>query len=483
MDSSKPIFANAFYAENPFLAPQPVPTTAEHPQPQRPAREHVAPGEKIALSIEIAWGDQLLHVAHRPLGGQKPAGDVWVGDDAEGPVEYRLPTARTQVARVEGETVIAHIDGSERALERGERVAVKHGEFTVRLAVVAAARPLDKGRSRSRTALGFWIGSAAVHLAIMGALVMSPGASLDDEAAELDKSTAAYVMQLQKNHADRELAEQEAQQTAATESEKPGGSGKQHAGDPGQMGDPSKKANNAHYEIKGPPDTQEVKMAKVHAMIESNSYGAIGALASVFGATAHAPTAFDTDSLESIGRDKNNFMGNLTGAYGGDSFGYNGLGMYGTALGGGGLYDGIGLGTIGDFGHSGGSGDGTEWGGGKGKKPMKHEIKPLKVFDVDVQATGTLPPETIKRVIRANFPRFRQCYETGLKKDPGLRGTVVARFIIDNTGATETVSLSGGTMGDAGVASCVLGVYRTVSFPAPENGKVMVTYPIDFQND
>ena len=36
---------------------------------------------------------------------------------------------------------------------------------------------------------------------------------------------------------------------------------------------------------------------------------------------------------------------------------------------------------------------------------------------------------------------------------------------------------------DGAVSSCVLGVYKTISFPAPETGKVMVSYPIDFQND
>ncbi len=57
------------------------------------------------------------------------------------------------------------------------------------------------------------------------------------------------------------------------------------------------------------------------------------------------------------------------------------------------------------------------------------------------------------------------------------------RFIIDTTGAVESANLSGGSMSDAQVSSCVLGVYRTLSFPEPEGGKVMVTYPIDFQNE
>ncbi len=105
------------------------------------------------------------------------------------------------------------------------------------------------------------------------------------------------------------------------------------------------------------------------------------------------------------------------------------------------------------------------------------------MIDAGGDTAGKLPPETIKRVIRANFPRFRQCYEAGLKKDPGLKGTVAVRFIIDTTGAIESASLSGGNMSDGAVSSCVLGVYKTLSFPEPESGKVMVNYPIDFQNE
>lgn len=470
MDSSKPNFANAFYA-NPFLAEK-----HEAPVKLAPPPEKIEPGDKTAMAVEILWGDQLLHVVHHPLANG--AREIFVGDKSEGAVDYELPIARTCIARADATSVRAN----DESVEPGARKEWKLDAFTIRVAQVAAAKPLEKGKFRSRTALAFWLGSAAVHAAVVSALVLSPGESLDEDSAGLDKSTQAYLMQIQKNHVDREIAEQESQQTASEDSS-PGGSGKAHKGDNGQMGDPSKKATNAHYEIQGPADTPEVKMAKTHALIASGQYGAIGALAAVFGPTVNAPTSFDSESMISVGRDKHDFMGNLTGAYGGDAFGYNGLGSFGTGPGGGGFYDGIGLGTIGDFGHSGGSGDGLEWGGGPGGKPRKHEVKPVRVIDTNVEATGTLPAETIKRIIRANFPRFRQCYESGLKKDPGLRGTVVTRFIIDTTGATESASYSGGSLGDASVQSCVVGVYRTLSFPEPQSGKVMVTYPIDFQND
>jgi hypothetical protein len=60
---------------------------------------------------------------------------------------------------------------------------------------------------------------------------------------------------------------------------------------------------------------------------------------------------------------------------------------------------------------------------------------------------------------------------------------VAVRFIIDETGAVESASPAGGSLSNGAVSSCVVGVYQTLSFPSPEGGKVMVTYPIDFEND
>ncbi len=111
------------------------------------------------------------------------------------------------------------------------------------------------------------------------------------------------------------------------------------------------------------------------------------------------------------------------------------------------------------------------------------KTRTVKMIETGTDIKGRLPPEIIKRIIRANFPRLRACYEQGLKRDPTLKGTVSVRFIISASGAVESASSAGGTMTDKPVSDCVLGVYRTLSFPEPEGGKVMVTYPIDFQNE
>jgi hypothetical protein len=470
--SSNQFFGSDF-SNNPFVSAQPA--IAAKPV----VIEGVEIESKSALEIEVRWGDQILHVMHL-----SPARDVFVGDDAEGPVDYKLPIARTQIARANGESVVALTEAGDVTLARGEKNERRIGDFTIRAAVVAAGKapPRDSSKAR-RKVMGFWAASAALHLALIGGFMFAPGASLDDESAGLDKSTQAYLMQMQSARADREIKQEESDGEKSDTTN--GSAGGAHAGASGQMGKPDKSMTGGHYQVKGPPESSEEKLAKTHALIESNRYGAIGALASVFGSTSNAPISFNGGD-ESIGKDPADYQGNLFGDHPGDSFGYNGLGPSGTGPGGGGWLDGVGLNRIGGFGHAcvgSNCGPGGEWGGGPGGKGLKRTAQTVKMIDTGSDSAGKLPPETIKRVIRANFPRFRQCYEGGLKKDPGLKGTVAVRFIIDTTGAIESASLSGGSMSDSQVSSCVLGVYKTLSFPEPESGKVMVNYPIDFQNE
>lgn len=96
---------------------------------------------------------------------------------------------------------------------------------------------------------------------------------------------------------------------------------------------------------------------------------------------------------------------------------------------------------------------------------------------------GRLEPETIRQVIRATFPRFRKCYEAVLQTDPSVHGTVSSRFIIGHDGVVELVySETRDPSIPSSMVDCISNVYLRVQFPSPVGGKVMVTYPVDFQN-
>jgi len=88
-----------------------------------------------------------------------------------------------------------------------------------------------------------------------------------------------------------------------------------------------------------------------------------------------------------------------------------------------------------------------------------------------------LPPDVVQRIVRQNFGRFRNCYESGLRTNPNLTGRVVARFVIGRDGAVSNVS-AGGDLPDSQVRSCVASAFYGLSFPSPDGGIVTVSYPI-----
>jgi TonB family protein len=110
-----------------------------------------------------------------------------------------------------------------------------------------------------------------------------------------------------------------------------------------------------------------------------------------------------------------------------------------------------------------------------------HNIPP-RAADAGPLANGRLAPEEVQRVVRSQFKAMRTCYERALVKTPALEGRVAVKFVIDPTGAVSSAtSHPSTTMPDAAVVDCVLGVFKTMKFPAPAGGDVSVVYPFDFR--
>jgi hypothetical protein len=117
------------------------------------------------------------------------------------------------------------------------------------------------------------------------------------------------------------------------------------------------------------------------------------------------------------------------------------------------------------------------------------------------QVNGRLPPETIQKIVRANYAGMKRCYEAGLVTDPKLNGKITTRFIIERDGTVSTaadahdappviVNLPPGVQiedpasaprfPDPNVTACVVARFKELKFPPPEGGIVTVAYPIIF---
>ena len=93
--------------------------------------------------------------------------------------------------------------------------------------------------------------------------------------------------------------------------------------------------------------------------------------------------------------------------------------------------------------------------------------------------TSGLPPDVIKRIARQQFGRFHLAYKSRLRKNPQLAGNVVVRFTIGRDGRVLSASDHGSSLPDAAVVHDVVSAFMAMSFPTPEDGPIVVTFPIE----
>ncbi len=94
--------------------------------------------------------------------------------------------------------------------------------------------------------------------------------------------------------------------------------------------------------------------------------------------------------------------------------------------------------------------------------------------------TGSLTAQAVRRVISMHMAEIRMCHEAHAA--PGIAGKVVIKFVITPTGAVQMATVASSTLGDSEVESCVTEAMKGWSFPAPDNGGIVIgTIPIVFE--
>lgn len=95
---------------------------------------------------------------------------------------------------------------------------------------------------------------------------------------------------------------------------------------------------------------------------------------------------------------------------------------------------------------------------------------------------GTLPRETIQKVVARESNAIRYCYERELAHDKTLAGTIKMQLVIGSTGAVTASVVKESTMNNPHVESCIAKRLKNLAFPAPrEGGTVIVNYPFVFK--
>lgn len=122
------------------------------------------------------------------------------------------------------------------------------------------------------------------------------------------------------------------------------------------------------------------------------------------------------------------------------------------------------------------------WGAGDGVigDKVDHDVTIGPLDQVNI--TGTLDREVIRRVVRSHSDQVRYCYERALTLNPGLQGKLEIRWIIGPDGVVISADVASNGLGNADVAGCVKTRVKTWRFPAPRGGGIVaVNYPFFFK--
>jgi hypothetical protein len=453
--------------------------------PQAPAVDASEVEDAVAEAVEITvtWGDNTLLVKHL-----SPPRSFAVGEGTELPLSADvLGAARRDVVQVSGNSVyVARASGEMAALTPGEVASVQLGDITVRVSSVRAGRRIGSGflAGLSRSA-GQHVGlSFVLHAAVIGSLAFfMPKMSADDaEAFDRDQFLTAQKLL-------NAAAQRESEREDRPEQGEAGGAGERAQGESGKMGTTAPVKTAGRWQKEGPRENPNPQLSRQELRDMAQNFGMNGLL-NAMAMPTNGPTA-DWAPLDGKGRDAQSFNGLMWAQDIGEGAGTGGLDLFGTGLGGGGQGTGVGLGPVGTLGHGQGNctvgdcmgiGNGKDGGMGRGSHQLQgeHKVRNISMVEARTVVNGRLPPEVIQRTVRANFGRYRACYEAGLRTNPSLTGRVAVRFVIDRSGAVSVAQDGGSDLPDQSVVSCVVRSFQNLSFAQPEGGIVTVTYPIIF---
>jgi hypothetical protein len=501
-------FNNPFLPQNPFFAPAvEAPVEADLAeetgeasyalvQNGPPVASEEVECDVDAVEITVKWGTQVLCVKHLDMGGS-----FFVGEGTELALpEETLGAARAAlvVSEAGSMTVIvppgatATVNG---ALVQSARIAiadkmnivVEAGSVTFEIGSVRKGKVAPVGflGSIANAATGFVGLSFLGHAAIVASLAMFMPKMGADDAEGADRDQILMMQKLLNASAERDLEQPKTE--ANGEDGQPGGSstGEPHKGEQGVSGKTDKAiTTSGRLAIKG--DAKESQLSKKDEMALARDFGLIGLIR-----TGSLDTVTSPWGEQASGKDAKDAHGKMWASSIDDAFGY-GFGLEGTGEGGGGDGTGVGLDHVHTVGNGGGNGPGVGLGKctdpngkcdgmgiGNGKLPGNHVAKALPLHEGPVFTDGgRLPPEVIQRVVRQNFGRFRLCYEQGLRTNPSLNGRVVTKFVIARDGSVSTAQDGGSDLPDAAVKQCIVRSFSNLSFPEPQGGAALVTYPL-----
>jgi Ca-activated chloride channel family protein len=162
-----------------------------------------------------------------------------------------------------------------------------------------------------------------------------------------------------------------------------------------------------------------------------------------------------------------------------DDWAPGGLGTSGTGEGGS-VIGGLSIATPGNAGLD-GIGDLGATGSGRGAPTSQlRRVGTVQLGPIDV--AGGLAPSVVERIVRQRVGMMRNCYQSGLARDPWMAGRLLVRFVISREGRVISAVNGGDDLSEKAVVNCVLGLLRATPFPEAESEFVTVSFSVFFRS-
>ncbi len=88
----------------------------------------------------------------------------------------------------------------------------------------------------------------------------------------------------------------------------------------------------------------------------------------------------------------------------------------------------------------------------------------------------------LKSSLRARGAQARACYQSALRQDSQLSGSLTVSVNVNADGSLCSAKLVKNTIQNASVGSCVLARFRGGTYPAPTGGCVSINLPLNFSS-
>lgn len=100
--------------------------------------------------------------------------------------------------------------------------------------------------------------------------------------------------------------------------------------------------------------------------------------------------------------------------------------------------------------------------------------------DIELAEPQRLSADAGREIIRGQYDDLRACYESGLGRDPKLKGLVVVRLTIEVDGTVSQANVIDNRLRDCSVVACIKSRLQATPFPK-SNSSTTLVYPLTFE--